>query len=319
MPFVQRNADGKITGYWTSPQTDEQRRLGEDSSPDWLPNDHPEIIEFHRSAQRGMAHVLREAGRNAQSATPFAPSRLKLRRASDHIEELDRNIAQYVYREPVLVTTSKHPELGYYAWRTECVLAAPTYLAAIFGDAIHNMRSALDLLAVDLVRLKKKSERKVRFPFAASADELDEQIKESNLRRAGPEVVDLIRSLRPFKDGNAALRYIHDLDVMDKHQMTLPASVYITWDSGRLLTDHRVLAVGRLSGGIAKSSPLPNFGTVPARVAFVIPSDAPILAHDHHIMLHGQPKITDVLQEFVNELSRIVDAFQLLCFGTATE
>lgn len=170
-----------------------------------------------------------------------------------------------------------------------------------------------------LVRLKGKSERSVRFPFARSAAEFDDQLKESNLRRAGPEVVEAIRSLKPHKEGNAALRYIHDLDVIDKHQMMLPVMVHIDWNNGATLLDHRALISGRLSSGIWQVAAPSTLGTAPARISLVIPIDAPILSHDHHWMINRPPKLTEVLHGFVKELSGILDSFELLCFGAVSK
>ena len=44
--FVKRNEAGVIVAAWSSPQTDRQRRDGEDRSPDWLPDDHPDLVAF---------------------------------------------------------------------------------------------------------------------------------------------------------------------------------------------------------------------------------------------------------------------------------
>ncbi len=94
----------------------------------------------------------------------------------------------------------------------------------LIGDAIHNMRAALDLMACDLVRLNGKRFDNVSFPFAQTASALEQQIKDKNFKRAHPDAVALLRSLKPYKDkGDVALRAIHDLDIMDKHQALLPA------------------------------------------------------------------------------------------------
>jgi hypothetical protein len=40
--------------------------------------------------------------------------------------------------------------------------------------------------------------------------------------RAGAGAVTLLRNLKPYKGGNAALRVIHDLDIQDKHRALIP-------------------------------------------------------------------------------------------------
>ena len=93
----------------------------------------------------------------------------------------------------------------------------PEELSAIFGDIVHNLRTALDLAASACVRANGKSDKGVFFPFCKEASELDAMIKRRNIDRAHPDVVSYIRSLAPYKGGNIALRAIHDLDVRDKH------------------------------------------------------------------------------------------------------
>ena len=47
-------------------------------------------------------------------------------------------------------------------------------------------------------------------------------IEKRHINRAAPEVVQIIRSLKPYKGGNEALRAIHDLDIFDKHKTIIP-------------------------------------------------------------------------------------------------
>ena len=80
----------------------------------------------------------------------------------------------------------------------------------MIGDIIHNLRAALDVMACDLVRLNRKSATGVHFPFARSASDLAKQIKEKHIDRAGPQVVDEIKKLQPYRAARAdptALRF----------------------------------------------------------------------------------------------------------------
>jgi hypothetical protein len=98
----------------------------------------------------------------------------------------------------------------------------PQFLSAIIGDTVHNLRTALDLLACDLVRLNGRSVRGVYFPFCEKASDLSTVIKDRNLHRAGDDIIRAIKHLQPYKGGNIALRSIHDMDIADKHQALLP-------------------------------------------------------------------------------------------------
>lgn len=104
----------------------------------------------------------------------------------------------------------------------ELTKSYPPEIPLVLGDAIHNLRSSLDLLASDLARLNGKSTKGVYFPFAANATELEGQIKGKNFNRASQEAVALLRKIGPHHEGNKRLRGLHDLDIMDKHQLILP-------------------------------------------------------------------------------------------------
>jgi hypothetical protein len=154
---------------------------------------------------------------------PFDAARLKLRRARRHIDELTEQLRAYISRSPFYLELADAPSyLNGKKWVLHVVESVPSDFSAIIGDAIHNLRSALDLMACELVRANNQSDSGVYFPFAESATELEGMIARRHMDRASAQVVDLIRSTAPFKGGNAALRAIHDLDIIDKHQSLIP-------------------------------------------------------------------------------------------------
>ena len=160
---------------------------------------------------------------------PFEAPRLKLRRARYHIGDLQQQISAYLGRYPFFLKIEADPTfVGGKKWVAHVREEVPIDLAAIVGDVIHNLRAALDLLACELVKANGQSDDNVRFPFAGAAAGIDEMIKRRNMDRASPAVVALIKNLAPYKGGNAALRALHDLDIMDKHQALIPVSDMIS-------------------------------------------------------------------------------------------
>lgn len=155
--------------------------------------------------------------------SPFSGPRVKVRRAKQHIHSFEVEQANLI-RDPLFTVTIKpnHVATNMVDYVATMLRPMPEELAAIAGDAIHNLRSALDLLAGDLVRINGQSAKGVHFPFARDAAGLEEQIKNKKVYLAAPDVVDMIRALAPYKAGNHALRALHDLDLVDKHQLLLP-------------------------------------------------------------------------------------------------
>lgn len=158
----------------------------------------------------------------------FYGPQLKVKRAHTHICELKDKVATFCSKNPYQLVIER--ESTQYKWVVRAKEESPEDFPLIIGDAIHNLRSALDLLACDLVSLNNGNIKNVYFPFCKAGTELEDTIKHRHLDRAAQDLVDIIRSLKPYSGGNNLLRAIHDLDIADKHQMIIPsvASVEVT-------------------------------------------------------------------------------------------
>ena len=155
-------------------------------------------------------------------SAPFDTSKLKIERAQHHIVELDREIAKFLAQKPfrAVIEAGETPSQRRLTYRVR--VPVPKIFSVIIGDVLHNLRASLDLLACELVRLNGASDKGVYFPFCHDEASLDRTIHERHLDRAAPDVVNTIRSLKPYRNGNVKLRAIHDLDIMDKHQTIIP-------------------------------------------------------------------------------------------------
>jgi len=86
------------------------------------------------------------------------------------------------------------------------------------GDAIHNLRSALDHLAWHLSHWETgEPSEGCAFPIARSLPDY-ESIKTRKVAGMSPEAQEAIDKLRPYKGGNEPLWMIHYLDIVDKHR-----------------------------------------------------------------------------------------------------
>ena len=151
---------------------------------------------------------------------PFEGPRLKIRRAQKHITDLEQCVTEFgASVKLTMVPVKEEGELICYLMRFN--ERPPEDIPALVGDALHNLRSALDILICDIARLRGKSVDKLKFPFAANVEAL-EKILSKDFPRLGEDVVDGIRAQQPFIGGNLALRGLHDLDIDDKHETVLP-------------------------------------------------------------------------------------------------
>jgi hypothetical protein len=153
---------------------------------------------------------------------PFDHSRLKVKRARQHIGELMEQIKAFLLRDPFYLDVAAGPSPNSKIWIVRVREEVPIEFCAIIGDVIHNLRAALDLMAVQLVRLNNKNDDDVYFPFSQSAKTFNDAFKRSKMNRASSKAIALLKSLKPYSDGNYPLHSLHALDIMDKHQALIP-------------------------------------------------------------------------------------------------
>ncbi len=154
----------------------------------------------------------------------FRGPNLKIQRAKKHISELHHEVATYIARHPYRMVVQQDTDPGYYCWVLRITEEIPEQLSVIIGDVVHNLRATLDLLACELVRLNGADTHNVYFPFSADQNGFEDAIHVRHMDRAAPDVVNMIRLLKPYHGGNEALRGLHDLDIIDKHKLLIPCS-----------------------------------------------------------------------------------------------
>lgn len=213
----------------------------------------------------------------------FSASRLKLQRAEKFIRELECELKRYRASDPVRAHYDFKQTPPVIILNFDGITDLP---GAIVGDAIHNMRTALDLMASELVRQNGKSDNKVYFPFADKASNLDDVITSKNFHKAGSDAVALLKKYEPYRGGNESLRAIHDLDIRDKHKALV------------LMGATRTIEV---EGSYDVESLVGHHITITKHdVYYVFPEDGAALS--------GRPVI-ETLKELVKLVNGIVEAF----------
>ena len=218
----------------------------------------------------------------------FAASSVKVKRAVKHIQELEELLARHEAEHPPVVTVTQS-EQGRVERIHVASKAPPTCFSAIVGDVVHNLRASLDLMAVELVTITSPelSTKSVHFPFSEVATGLESAIKRRDFHRAGDDAVTLLKSLQPYKGGNAALRGLHDLDTKDKHSALIPDAATIVTPMVRANTDNFPDIYIEMVEGT-----LPDVKTV-------FPKDSPFGGEEIIPTLHGLIDLTErILESF---------------------
>jgi len=157
----------------------------------------------------------------------FRESRLKIERAKKHIRDFRRLENRFRKLHPYFLVLEDNPDPAKppsqeFRWRLVVRKPAPTDdLSLITGDALHNLRAALDILACEAVRRAGKSDDQVQFPVAYKAEGVKDAITKRHIHRAGKRFVAIVRALKPYKGGNPIISPLHRLDILDKHSVVL--------------------------------------------------------------------------------------------------
>jgi hypothetical protein len=161
----------------------------------------------------------------------------KLRRAEAHLAQFGLVVEEFLASEPFAAvrTVSSDGRSHVVEWTRTAPI--PDDIPLLAGDAVHNLRSALDHLAVALERssavlaghpLTPAQERRPQFPVARSEGEFEEQM--NRFRHLSPATIEVLKAFQPFvitpaQPEQSFLWQVSDLDNLDKHRMLAPVPI----------------------------------------------------------------------------------------------
>lgn len=238
--------------------------------------------------------------------------RVKLESAKHHVSVVVGLLQEYAASKPYETATrafENTPDAELYISRIDPL---PRRLAPSVGDVIHNARAALDHLAYQLVPSKK-----TYFPIADDEAKYKEKIKR-DLKGASNAVLDLVNSIKPFKEGNTLLWQLNRLDNVDKHQLVLTSVVQT--NGGVFLpiaiAQHRAKEAGWPSNSLQgphffMGVPL-EVGTTLLRVPYGVAAAYP----PHFDVVLAQPDVANrirpvpFLENIIGEVERVIGLFE---------
>lgn len=152
------------------------------------------------------------------------PYRLKIERAKRHIRELAAEVQTFLASQPYEIFAEDDASAGQRHYKVRVKACVPAEWSMIIGDVIHNARSALDLLMVEVVKFcdpNRVSYNHVYFVIRESKEEFEKALPEK-IKGASAEARRIIEDLKPYKGGDEAFYMLHQLDVADKHKAIIP-------------------------------------------------------------------------------------------------
>jgi hypothetical protein len=150
---------------------------------------------------------------------------VKVNRAREHLVLLRSELSEFASRLPYVIEDGIESPSGDRVLRVRFRERIDPRWAAIVGDVVHNLRSALDLLAWQLVLSNGGTpDQNTAFPVAENAEKAAGTIQR-RLRGASQSAIRLTSLLRPYETGNQTLWPLHKLDIEDKHHLLVPVVV----------------------------------------------------------------------------------------------
>jgi hypothetical protein len=157
--------------------------------------------------------------------TPFADSQLKIERAKEHIKNFLSRMVEFGRDSGHSVLVHSKTNTGYDALEIVSTKAIPPDLMCIAGDAIHNLRSALDVAMseIEFVTTSKRT-KDVTFPVYKTRDDLEKAVNSRLEGKTPKRVIDyIVKSIQPYERGNGdSIWQLHRLDIVDKHRIIVP-------------------------------------------------------------------------------------------------
>ena len=148
---------------------------------------------------------------------------IKIDRAKKHVADLRADIEAFHRRQPYQIVMADEPESGDQVYRVKIREPIPPKWSGILGDIFHNLRSALDQVACQLVIANNSEiERSTEFPIIGTPGNF-EIVLGRKLNGASAKAKSLVRRLKPYKGGREPFWVIHAMDVLDKHRGIIPA------------------------------------------------------------------------------------------------
>jgi len=155
---------------------------------------------------------------------------LKLGRADKHIIDLELAMDGFRFgkEKPYSIGVKPHPvsEIQRVILFVETLKEVPDPIPLLIGDAVHNLRSALDHLAWQLVLANgEKPTRETEFPIGDPAKTYSAAFSDGKVKGMCVGAQKLIRDMQPCHSKDLTLWHLNTLDIADKHRLLITAQL----------------------------------------------------------------------------------------------
>lgn len=178
----------------------------------------------------------------------FRDAKLKIQWAKGHVYKLVDQYCAVLDADGTRLSVERDGQTGKQALNLSDPAELPPMIALIIGDAIHNLRTAFDYIAVAATGINWMA-----LPVGKTRDDIIAKSKHyRTIKEASPKLADfIINEIQPYYRGKFMLWELSELDRIDKHRLILPTihnthrlGVILEDESGKTLTNQWVTSRG---------------------------------------------------------------------------
>jgi hypothetical protein len=154
---------------------------------------------------------------------PLDSAYLKLRRATEHLEQIDTETQRFIDSHPYVPVPDYNHKTGDHVVRVRVLAEPPMHLGLLAGDMLHNARAALDHLIYQLADLDSETPRgeKTQYPIFDNPERFD-AMPANYLKGVPDRYRAILRNAQPYNPRYAGLGPMARLDDRDKHRIVEP-------------------------------------------------------------------------------------------------
>jgi hypothetical protein len=214
---------------------------------------------------------------------PLSGVRAKVDRASKHGMELYNAVQAFLKSYPFTFTNNPDSS-GRRIISIASMKPVPTEFSLMMGDAVHNLRSALDLLACQVFCLANPDDKDyshLEFPIKNTPELYRDALNSKKFRLIGPQALSIFERLEPYRLGSDHdLWLLHRLDIQDKHRILILGQLSIhRWRSKATFVPD--------SPDVGDARVFEAQAAVPDNQVFIPKIGSPILAVDPDVFANG--------------------------------
>jgi hypothetical protein len=241
----------------------------------------------------------------------FSGSRLKIQRANRHISDLATIFNAFLQSDFCQLRVEKDPNGRNEVLKLVSVASLPADVPLIMGDAVHNLRSALDYVTRQLFGADNE---RVTFPLVKKREDLENSSAMGLVKKVFPDLAKfIIAKIETHDTGHPSIWAAGRLDNIDKHKLLIPiVSVQAIHDISFINEESNIrgtgnsftVSEGRVLNAISMPPPvkITGYGKPTAQILFA--EGQP---------LEGQPVIPCLVQ-ISQRVSQTVEALEAFCF-----